>query len=96
MKPLGFAPLARADLVAIADYIAADNPERAETFVEELAAKARKAAEHPQAYPLRDDIDQGLRSIVHGRYLILFRELADEVRVVRVIHGARDLKRLFE
>ena len=32
----------------------------------------------------------------HGRYLIFFLEVGDEVRVVRVLHGARNLPRLFE
>ena len=91
MKPLGFSPLARADLVAITNYIAEDNPLRAETFVGELISRAREAAARPQTFPARDDLDTGLRAARHGRYLILFRDLPDEVRIVRVVHGARDL-----
>jgi plasmid stabilization system protein ParE len=35
---------------------------------------------------------------VHGRYLVLFRDLPDKnvVRVERVLHGARNLPRLFQ
>lgn len=40
-------------------------------------------------------IADGLRSITHGRYLLFFRDLADEVRIVRVLHGARDLTGVF-
>jgi len=32
----------------------------------------------------------------HGRYLIFFIEKGDEVQIVRVIEGSRDLPRLFE
>jgi plasmid stabilization system protein ParE len=31
---------------------------------------------------------------VHGRYLLFFRDLATEVRIVRILHGARDLARI--
>lgn len=96
MKRLGFAPAARVDLLAIGLYIAEDNPERAESFVAELEGKAAQAAEQPRSFPMRDDVGPGLRAAGHGRYLLFFRELADEVRIVRVLHGARDLTRIFD
>ena len=95
MKRLTFSPAARADLLAIARHIAEDNPDRALSFVAELEAKAAQATERPGSNPARDDVAPGLRSIVHGRYLLFFRELADEVRIVRVHHTARDLMRAF-
>ena len=91
MKRLGYSPEARADLRAIALYIAEDNPSRAVSFVAELKEKASYAAARPATYRERSDIAPGLHAIVHGRYLIFFRELPDDVRIVRVIHGARNL-----
>ncbi len=95
-KPLVFAPAARADLTAIGLYIARDNPSRAESFVAELEALAAKIADRPQSYPARDHISTGLRGGTHGRYTILFRDLPDCVRIVRIVHGARDLSALAE
>lgn len=95
MKRLVFMPAARNDLMAIGTYIADDDPVRAESFVAELEATARQTAERPRSFPARDDISAGLRAAVHGRYMLLFRELEDEVRIVRVVHGARDLQRIF-
>lgn len=95
MKRLGFAPEARADLVAIGLFIAEDSPERAASFVAELEAKAIQAAERPRSFPARDDLSPGLRAVGHGRYVLFFRELPDEVRVVRAVHASRDLKRIF-
>jgi toxin ParE1/3/4 len=66
------------------------------SFVAELEAKAAVAAEHPASFPARYEISPGLRVVVHGRYLLFFRELADEVRIVRVLHGARDLPQVFD
>jgi toxin ParE1/3/4 len=96
MKRLVFTPAARDDLMTIGLYIADDNPARAESFVAELEAKARHLAEWPGSYPARDDISPGLRAAVHGRYLLLYRDLETEVRIVRVVHGARDLPRMFD
>ena len=94
MKPLGYAPMARSDLLEIGAYIAAANPARAISFVGELEAKAAQIAERPLSFRSRDELGTGLRSAVHGRYIIFFRDLPEEVRIVRVLHGARDLKRL--
>ena len=96
MKRLVIAPAARDDLMAIGAFIADDNPARALSYIAELEAKTRQIAERPASFPGRDDISPGLRAAVHGRYLLLFRELDDEVRIVRVIHGARDLPRMFD
>jgi len=96
-RRLLLSPRAAADLEDIAGYIARDNPQRAMTFVEELEAKCRAVAVNPQIYPARPDLAPGLRMAVHGRYLVFFRNLPGEnaVRVERVLHGARNLPRLF-
>jgi toxin ParE1/3/4 len=87
-------PAARADLIGIGDFIARDNPDRAASFVAEIEARMRAAAERPRSHPARDDLHEGLRAARHGRYLIFFVEAGDEVQIVRVLHGARDLTRL--
>jgi toxin ParE1/3/4 len=96
MKQLSYSPAALEDLKAITLYIADDSPERALTFVEELQQKAAQAAEWPNLFPARDDLSTGLRCISHGRYLIFYHRETNGVRVVRVLHGARDLKGIFE
>lgn len=95
-RRLLLSPRAAADLDEIADYIARDNPIRAASFVAELEAKCRAVASAPELYPLRSDLAPSLRMAVHGRYLILYRDIPDEnaVRIERVLHGARNLPRL--
>ena len=96
MPRLVILPAAQADLIEVGDVIAADNPARALSFIAEVEARMREAAERPASFPRRDDLHRGLRAARHGRYLIFFVEEGDEVRVVRVIHGARDLGAVFE
>lgn len=82
-------------MIDIGDFIAADNPQRAMTFVAEIEARIRQTAERPQSFPERPELHEGLRVARHGRYLIFFLATADEVRIVRILHGARDLPQLF-
>ena len=85
---------AQNDLDAIADFIIRHNPERAATFIDELVDRFRIIAERPKSFPGRDGLSPGLRSAVHGKYLILFRIERGFVKILRVAHGARDLSPL--
>ena len=95
MRKLTFAPAAKADLQAIGLFIAADNPDRALRFLVELETTAQLATDRPESFPSRNDISPGLRMIIHGRYLLFFRHSSDEIRMVRILHGARDIKTAF-
>ena len=66
-------PQAEIDLQEIGDYIARDNPQRAASFVGELLAHSQRIAEHPEAYPARPELSEGLRSCAHQCYVISFR-----------------------
>lgn len=95
MFPFRIRPAAYADMDSIADFIRRDNPARAESFAEELARKIEAVAERPLSFPARPELDRGIRSALHGSYLILFRFEGAEVEIVRVLHGARDIEGLF-
>jgi toxin ParE1/3/4 len=84
-------PQAVADLQEIGDTIARDNPQRAASFAGELLAHSQRIAEHPEAYPARPELNEGLRSCVHVRYVIFFSASSERVRIERIIHGSRDI-----
>jgi len=87
---LRFTPLARRDLETIGDYIAEDSPSSAVTFVQKLRAQCNNIHRLPQAYRLRPDIAENIRSSVYGRYVIYFAVESDTVLIVRILHGAMD------
>ena len=87
-------PKALQDLEAIGDFIAVDNPKRAVSFIDELLTLCATIADHPQAHQRRDDLADGLRQAVYGRYLILFTVDQRDVVIERVLHGARRLEDL--
>ena len=92
---LDITPLAEQDLEAIADYIAADSPVRALNFVRELCAQCQCITLNPPGYRLRPELGDGIRSCAHGRYVIFFESDHDAVKVLRILHGARDLPAVF-
>ncbi len=88
-------PKAVEDLEAIGDFIAADDPARAVSFIDEIASLCARIAENPRAYRRRDDLAKGLRQAIHGRYLIFFTPDEEGIVIERVLHGARRLEDLF-
>lgn len=88
---LVLSPRAEQDFESIGDYIARDNPARARSFVRELRGHCAKIADAPSVHALRSDLGKNLRCCTHGNYLIFYRVIADDVRIVRVLHSARDL-----
>ena len=88
---LTLTPLAEQDLEAIGDYIAADNPMRALSFIRELRAQCQRIAANPPGYRLRPELGDYIRSCAHGNYVIFFVATTEEVSIIRVLHGARDI-----
>jgi toxin ParE1/3/4 len=87
-------PLAEQDLEAIADYIATDNPERALSFVRELRTQCQRISLNPHGYRMRPELGEGIRSSAHGHYVIFFESDTNEVLILRILHGARDIPAL--
>jgi addiction module RelE/StbE family toxin len=79
---------ARADLLAIVDYISDDNPDAAQRLKDDIEAKASKLPEHPKLY--RAGRVPGTREmVVRSNYLVIYAEDADTVTILRVLHGAQ-------
>lgn len=91
-----FTVQAERDLEEIGDYIAADNPARAVSFVRGIRRRCAKIAASPLAYVARPELGEGIRVCVHGRYLIFFLPSASDVLIVRVLHAARNIVSLFQ
>jgi toxin ParE1/3/4 len=93
-KPVVLTDGALADIEEIGDYIKRDNPERAATFVVELRERCEAVGDNPTAARLRPKWGKGVRAVLHGDYVVAYRDEPDEVVILRVVHGARDIDRL--
>src|SRR5690348_5380012 len=88
--------LAEMDLRSIFRYIAMDNERAAAKLLRTIDAKINSCARMPGTGKPCDDYRPGLRSVPVGNYLIFYEPTADGIVVVRVLHGARDIQRLFD
>ena len=95
MRRLFCTRAARDDLIDIWTHIAADDPTAADRILDRLDEVASHLADNPQMGPARDDIRPGLRYLVSGSYLLLYRIDGDGIEIVRAVHGRRDLYGLF-
>ena len=88
---------ADADLRNIWRYIAADDPAAADRVVLRLDERMQVLQRFPRIGPARSDIRKGLRMLVEGNYLILyeFDTRRDEVEIVAIVDGRRELSGLF-
>jgi toxin ParE1/3/4 len=86
---------AKADLIAIGDFIKLNNPERAITFVEELLDRCDALADMPRTYPLVPRYEKfGVRRTVYRDYLIFYRVHEELIEVIHIFQGARDYETL--
>lgn len=95
-------PQAREDLLDIYVSIGLDNPAAAERVFSVLKERARELGQTPRMGMRRPEIAPSARALVEGSYLILYETQPDaddepivSVEIVRVVHGHRDLSRLF-
>jgi toxin ParE1/3/4 len=86
---------ARDDLLSIWSYIAADNPSAADRLLDTIDRRCAALAENPKLGPARPDIAAELRYFPVGSYLIFYREVSEGVEIVRVLHGARNVRAIF-
>lgn len=82
---------AEADLEAIGDFIARDNPGRAERLVRQLRACCLDLRLMPRKFRLVPRYERyGIRRRVHGNYLIFYRVEESRIAILHVLHGATD------
>lgn len=87
---------AEEDLIDIWLAIAGDNPRNADRFLDRLNTRIDALADHPGRGVPRPQLGTGIRMLVEGNYLILYRVKAVEVLIARAVHGARDLGELID
>ena len=96
MKRLRYTAQALQDFQDIHDYIAQDNIDAASDFIERLNERCNELCEMPGIGRKRDDLAPGMRSSAVGEHLIFYHVLDGDLEVVHVLHGRRNLERVFE
>lgn len=84
---------AEADLRAIWTYIAADNPTAADGVLRRIGARMEQLIEFP--YSATFDERFGVHLLPVAPYIVAYLVTEDEVQIVRVVDGRRDLNAIF-
>ena len=88
---------ADADIEAICQYIAKDNPDAADRLDQRMHEAIQQLARVPGLGHRRADVQDGRYQFWNvGQYVIAYWVEQKELIVVRVIHGARDFRKLFK
>jgi toxin ParE1/3/4 len=82
---------ARRDVIEIWAYIASDNEPAADRFIDLLTHHFRLLGENPYLGRRREELRRGYRGFPVGQYVIFYRVAEPGVRIVRILHGRRDV-----
>ena len=85
---------ARSDLFAVWAFVAGDNPHAADKLERDILQGCAALAKRPDIGHRRRDLcaDAGVRfHTVRTWYLIVYEIDTDPLRIVRILHGARDV-----
>ncbi|SRR6266516_8071863 len=98
MYQLRYLEQAKNDLLQIKRYIARESGSNAVAirYTERLRGECRRLAELPGTVGrARPELMEGVRSVPHGNYVILFRYSGSFVEIISIIEGHRDIEDLF-
>ena len=69
--------------------------DQAEKYLLEIEGIFQNLIINPQIGKKRDEIKQGLYSFPKDNHIIFYRILDNHIRIVRVLHGSRDIPKYF-
>lgn len=83
------------DLDEISDYLAQFSIDAAEGFIQKFSNKCQNLARFPNMGKSYDKIIPGLKGVVLGNYIIFYQLKPEELEIVRVVSGYRNLEAVF-
>jgi len=95
MSRYRIAPAASRDLDEIADYFLGRNIDAGERLFKQFNKKCQNLARFPRIGRSYSHIKPGLRGVLLDRYIIFYRLVGENIEILRVVSGRRDLEALF-
>jgi toxin ParE1/3/4 len=89
MSTFKLTPDALLDLDDIWDNIAAEHPLNADRFLRQIIATLELIGSSPRMGLYQPKLGAGIRIHPVGKYLIIYRTVADDVNIIRIFHGSR-------
>lgn len=86
---------ARSDLLEIWAFVAIDDDTAADALLDRIEAKLQSLADFPGIGTPQASLGSDIRSVVVGKYVLLYRPVVNGIELVRAFHGARDIEGAF-
>ena len=94
--PPVWSPEAEGDLLDIWEYLVREaSPRTADRRLRDIHQASAKLADWPSIGRERSELRPGLRSIAAPPHVIFYRLRESRVEILRVLHGHRDIDRIF-
>ena len=75
------------DLIGIWLGVAEYDASAADRIIDEIENRWLQLQDFPLSGMARDDVASGVRHLVCGRYIVLYRASENSVEILRVLHG---------
>ncbi len=97
MSEVNLTSAAQRDLDDIWDYIAVNNPDAADRVLDKIDTLAHQLAKLPNLGTRCDELSEGLRQfpVRPFEYVLFYRPTDEGIRLIRILHGRRDLSSVF-
>jgi toxin ParE1/3/4 len=95
MNDYSLTSTAERDLASIADFVARQDLIAAEKLLGRIYERFELLAGNPFLGEMREDLAEHLRQFTVAKYVIFYKPDGDGVRIMRVIHGHRDIPTVF-
>jgi toxin ParE1/3/4 len=96
MAEVSRSPQAETDLDTILADLNQNNPAAADRYAAAFVEKGQALAQFPELGRTRPEIAPDLRSTLVKPYVIFYRIRGDVVQILRILHGARDLRSIMQ
>jgi toxin ParE1/3/4 len=87
---------AQQDLEGILDYLDSQSSQAADRFAVKFEQTCNLHATHPGIGTSSEEYAPNLRHFTVWNYAVFYRPVDDGIEIIRIIHGARDIPKLFE
>jgi len=82
------------DLDNVWSYIAANNPNAADTFLRRILARCQSYSHQPRLGKSRSEFGREVRCFSVERYVVYYKPIVGGIELIRVLHGSRDIRQL--
>lgn len=96
MLPINRSNKAEDDLEEILIYLDERSPAAAQRVARSIHDRCAQLGSFPGMGRARNDLGEGIKSIVVEKYVIFYRSTETAVEIVRILHGARDVDRIMK